>query len=655
MSAPTVLHLEAWSDLECAGGVPLDDMADASDLEITESIVAEQLITFQVPRSSRSLTALDYDNVVAVRYSDGSSTEWRITQRNRTTNGNQQNVAITAVHPSRALLEMPLVSVVLPGGDTTYTFAEAVKTPSEHVTDILLPAIQAIAPWIDLGNVDPTLLVSVGYDHLTPSAWIQKIVDAVVSNHLPCEFYFRKVSNTGYVIDLVSLINASAPTATVDVGTDVSELVEDGDDTNRVSVMMGLGADNATMRRVALRVKTIVSGTVLELEDGNGGARPILVDNQLSPKVVDPSAVNCALVNPNTGVLNEITACTANPCHATIGSTTGYTVGDLVEVRLNTSGHFLDRLALPGVRVKFGTITDDTLRGDYNIVPNAYQNNYANSGGPADGWGFDGTTGGTADVIARATSPAPTYGAFCTQYTSHDGAPEVSHLTTCGLTTPPSPWVTVVSDFAVLAYKFRLYITALNLFPEFGIRITLERAGNPGVAIATFDTDASLAFNTWVECAGTILVATSDRYYLRFVGHLTGLPAVSGSTPSVFYVGEAQVTQTADNVDWLLGSQANRIWQVTNQHLGENLTTPVQYTAQQEPFVVLDGTRWAHMLVTIGGMANVTNRATGLTQTLRCLTKVTRPWNADQHSTLTLGFQQPLFTQQTAAAATRAA
>jgi hypothetical protein len=153
-------------------------------------------------------------------------------------------------------------------------------------------------------------------------------------------------------------------------------------------------------------VKTIVSGTVAELEDPAGGAGPIGFDDQLNGLYVAPIASSFSS--------QQISASVASTQRITVPSTAAWTAGTTLLRFFRTSGSSGERLislahptrSLAPSAGGYGKVTRFAdvpgVLGDANLLTNPFMSTWTNSANPPDG--YTKIASGLTPTVSREAS-----------------------------------------------------------------------------------------------------------------------------------------------------------------------------------------------------------------------------------------------------------
>lgn len=381
------------TDVRCASGVTValfgtDSLAEA---RATFSPTELESFTFTVSRTDARAAEVTVGRVVRTTFANPlNDLEWdivSIADSNRS-----DSLTVTCAPIALRIARAIVTSTNGTTGEVTIDYTGVQLTASEWLTNVVLPALGAGGlSWITAGTVQPTNRFDLSGEWNSALEVIAAIVDTGRAN---AEWRLRRDGDTGYKLDIVTAIGSDATGVYIRTGTNLDEtkrersLVEAATrlyprgDTSKVEQTM---ADNVW------RVKTVVSGTVLELEDIVSGAGPIAYDDQLNGTYV-------AAMNSITFSSQAVTDSVAATQRITVASTTGITVGDWVRffkgsgvsgARLVSLAH--PTLSLPpasgGIGGRGQILDRPTINGETNLVKNGTQRAWTTSANPPDEWG----------------------------------------------------------------------------------------------------------------------------------------------------------------------------------------------------------------------------------------------------------------------------
>lgn len=610
------VHAEVWTDLECAGGTMLAILNKIISLTVHRAVVYEQRISLVIDRTSPGALDIDLGRVLTLRYDDGSAEEWRATQVSQEETKDGVLETWTAVHPVMDLAELPFLREVN-HGVPNYSFGAVDLTPLQYVTNFILPQCPS---YVQLGLFDSDVLLSLEFNRVTPYGGVGKIVEAANNLRIPLEFDYVRVGGSGYAIHIITQVGQEATPIELRVGKHITQLTATGDATDQTTLVQSFGADSGTMAHAAWLAR-ILSGTEIEIRDSEQDAAfAILQDDQLNGKFI---------VRPDNGDLIEVLDSRADDQVIVIADTSPFNDDDFIEFRDDAAGTYMDKLAYPGVREKFGSMEDTSLEGTRNLAPNGFQSRWSGTvNDPPDGYDFlytasPYTPGAPAASITREIGPPfPDYGENIAHIVSV--GTWSAHLNANGYLTDLTPWIDVQPN-SRFTMSVRLQINSMHSFtipgdPTFTqvptrLRLQLERDGATDpefFPVSVVTTDSQTVAGGWIDLvAENIILPMSGRYYIRLHEYYgPSLQNVYGILD--IHVNAFQLTDTVTQRPWVEDSAATRLWHMANYQLSRAYLPTRQYSATVIDFARLDPVEYEHLRLARGGVARVISENTAL-------------------------------------------
>jgi hypothetical protein len=381
------------TDVRAASGVTvaffgIDSLVEA---RATFSPTELETLTFTVSRTDARSAELAVGRVVRTTFSSATNDrEWDILS---VTDSNRSDVlTVTAVPIALRLARAVVTSTNGTTGEVTVDYTGVQLTASEWATNVVLPALSAAGlTWISLGTVNATNRFDLSGE------WVSalEVVEAIMAEgRANGEWRLRRDGDTDYRLDLLTAVGSDAPTVYVRTGTNLDETKRERSLVDAATRLFPRGDTSKveqTMAENLWRIKTVVSGTVLELQDPVGGPGPIAYDDQLNGAYL-------AVMNSITFASQTVTASDAGTQRVTVASTTGMTAGEWVRffagsgvsgARLISLTH--PTLSLPPAQGGLGDrgqiLDRPTINGETNLVENGTQRKWTTSANPPDGWG----------------------------------------------------------------------------------------------------------------------------------------------------------------------------------------------------------------------------------------------------------------------------
>lgn len=277
---PTLQRLEVWSDFQFQSGtrlavVPVDHCIR---LETMERVERDDGGTIEISKDAPSASSFSLGAVVRFLFSDATFTEWRIAAIEDTS---------TTARLMRVTLQSPLMDLnvgaaVISRTETTVaslTVEYKAMTPAS-----ILALILAFCPsgW-SAGTVTPTIPVNMVLSAAMPLKGLRALVSAINAQGVACELDYRRNGTSGYYIDLVSAIGASAATLDVRSAKNLLSTTRRRERTRYATevVPVGAGSPPAHIGRAWWEC-TAKSGTTLTMAQPVTGGAMLAFDDQLN-------------------------------------------------------------------------------------------------------------------------------------------------------------------------------------------------------------------------------------------------------------------------------------------------------------------------------------------------------------------------------------
>ena len=359
----------------------------------TLSPTQPESLTVAIPRDHASAAHVVMGRVVRLSFEGGTDdTEWDITLLDDTSADNV--LTITALPIAMRLARVVYMGAVTGTGQPAPDWTGVQLTATEWLNTLVIPQLASAGMAFALGTVDNTTS-----RFTMDGEWssLLEIVNAIAEpGRATGEFRLRRdgTASYGYRLDILNTIGGSAATVRVRTAVNLIETKRQRSLVELATRLYARGADTSvatrTMSEHLWRIKTVVSGTTLELEDPFGGAAPILYDNQLN-------GLYFAALNTLTFASSLVSATTASTQRIVIPSTAGMTAGDLgrffvgsgangARVTSLTNPVLADHPADGGYGDRAQILDRPALNADCNLAPNPAMRTWTTSADPADGW-----------------------------------------------------------------------------------------------------------------------------------------------------------------------------------------------------------------------------------------------------------------------------
>lgn len=599
----TFTRLEVFTDVVCNGGVRVAALGPSMLVSATlkTSLSGVESLSFVTSRTFTQAAEIVHGRVVRVCCVNPlDDTEWRISDDTAQSGvGDQSQLTVECQSIAMDLARAPFIEWGS-NGEPALAITGLQLTATEWLTAYVLPAcVEASLCPITVGTVSFTNLFDLEGEFVTALQIVRAICEP---GRAPGEFTLRRNGNTDYQIDILATgaTGASANVVRVQTAKNLLSNVR----TRRLNLMATKviprgSADGITrtMARAAWRVKTVVSGTIAELEDPAGGAGPIAFDDQLNGLYVAPRTT--------TFGSQVVTASVAATQRITITSTAGWVAGTTIVEFRSTSGASGRRLAALSHPTRalapsaggYGKITrfldvPGTI-ADANLVPNPRARTWTVPASPPDGW----AAGGTGSTIAQESTITHFYtdtlklsmtvGAFPTL--GYITGPVVKPFTTAGLLHAGHVWVYPSVDVKLTFLVFDVAAPAT----WYGSVISVIPGGAWSLmSMTALDLSAAGASGVQLEIR---------------------LPDITADV----YVAAWSLSEGAADIADVEYSGGTVLWQRANVALAAVSSPVAGYAVQLADLARLDGSAWADEPLTLGGNIEVNDTDLADTTTQR--------------------------------------
>lgn len=628
-------RVEVWSDAQCAGGTRLAVVPRVTACTASGGVDGDERLTLAVPLDSPVVSLLRKRRVVrlvedsAAGLAGTAFDEWRLLSDAAATDDG--TLTVTAGSIALDLGTGTLIRETDADGAVAYDFERIGLAPSDHLSGIILPAATAAGmSWVTAGTVTPTTPVDLTYAWDSPLSALRKLAEAC-----GCELDVRRDGTTGYVVDLVTAVGASAPTLDLRAGRNLREFTLERSRVEQVTRVYPRGTAEdglrPTMAGARWRVAALSGAgpVVVTLEDPAGGDGPLAFDTQLVGLWLERA----------DGSRAQITASDASDPAAqtvTIGALGTLAEGDLVAVRATSTGARLTWLDHPteilasASGLKSGVL-DVEAPGTVNLLRNPAMRSWADTPGALpDDWSAVGSptlTKTTTGIFTRVG------GASLRVEAASDG----EGVTTTSVPLPVTGLRPFLSGFGLVWVISGQVRVELVLTTPSG---TVVYPPAPAVASSTY-------LGQWLNLGAAGLDAFAEdatAVALRVVQH--------GSAAATFHVDGGQATISAAQEPYVEGSGPVRLWQAANRWLQQYGTPVESYRATLADLHRLDPERWgAGLALTPGQTVRVVEpRVTalalggGVAPLLVRLTRLERNYLEDGSTTVELGARRTTLT-----------
>lgn len=390
--------LSLWDDVECAGGSAQRGIPTPIEGTMTRRLDQSHELQIRVPRQAAWLSDATVRDVIRVETVWGGIFEWRIASvEDSVGDDNAVTVKGDPIHVD--MTDVGFIKFEQIGGITEYNLGGVDEFVKVYIDTYVLPTLSdAGISWITRGTVDLNNQYSISWERWTPQRLMRRLQEET-----GLEYQLRRHGATDYKIDLVTEIGASLDTVLVSDQRNLRALIRERQREGLYTVIQPMGLKPASAEEragigFARWEVTGVSSNVLTLADRNGGAGPLIEDDQFVGKYVLKT----------DGTLTEITDSDFSAMTVTVSDASGISVGDDVEIRKDSSGTLLTELESPSGASAIGRVVgtyESGDRGEANYIPNPFATDWASK--PDAIWGqVDGAHSSGSTSVALKNLPA---------------------------------------------------------------------------------------------------------------------------------------------------------------------------------------------------------------------------------------------------------
>lgn len=529
LTAQTLRRLDVYDAPACAGGVRLGVVRDRTTLTARAVVAEEHVLNLTVPLVSSGAALLTEGRILRVEQDDDVWDEWVIQEVVRNTQ--QQLVFVMAMDLSVLLSKSGVIAETDAFGVIRYNIDRTGLTPTQFITLYILPFCPS---WVSLGTIEPTETLDFGVNNQNPLAALKSLAQSTAT-----EFQLRRDGTTGYLIDLVDAIGSAAPVADLREKKNLPDTLQKRSMLEQYTRIVPLGEEiegiRGTMSRAVWKVFAVSSNTIT-LVDPSGGPGPLLEDDQLNGYYLRKPNGTLTLVNDSTAITQQVV----------VADGSGLAVNDLVQFRLNSSGHDLTFMRSPSAEAEFGALWGglelDDIPSAHNLIPNPVCRDWAATELPT-GW----TKLGTPTITKQTAAP----------YVENVNAIKVQSTTDGhGVRSPSGKFVGLNAGNPHVAFYARVWLVSGMVRIE--ARVTPGDVIRPELPVRA--TPETLGQYTTIGMAGENFFELSPTdVELQIVQH--------GDTAAEFYVQFVQITESAGFLPAVEGSSGTKLWQAANEQL----------------------------------------------------------------------------------------
>lgn len=603
MTSP-LRRCEIWSSYQCDGGtrqaiIPRSHLTVCDE---TTRITGEDELVVELPVAAPSIAEWQIGRVLRLAYDDETFDEWRIAGFDEGTAG----AGKVRARCQSVLFELATYALasVTNGTVVTYDKTYTGLVPSGIVTDVL-----TLCPvWWSAGTITPTTRVTVVASWSTPLEVLRATVMALVRAGVACELQVTRNGTSGYRINIVTAIGASATTPDVRSGKNLLALSRTRSRKEVATRAYAQGTGSATMAGALWSVDSIL-GLVIGVAGIEDCEDPIAYDDQL----------NGMYLRKRDGTFTLITDSDASAQTVTVASAAGITALDWVSFHASAAGGDVTYLTVPGATTKGAVVPRDQYDAESNLVPNPVFARWS-AGLPVDWTEVDPSTVTTiTQDAARVLN-----GQYSARIDATGGA-SPSGLRTGVAQHLPS------ADASVVSTRVSFYLDVAGS-GDMVFTISLRANGGGLIVADSYDTAANPSYrDRWLVSEMPNHAVSAGTLYTYLECYLVN----SGGAKRA-YLDSAQITASATVPPLRAGSHPAFLWTAANRYLLEHQTEPASVTLTLADLERWDGNAFPYDALTLGATLNVTDTVLDITTSAR-ISELTRRHLSPMDSTVTLG------------------
>lgn len=374
-------------------------------------------LTVQVERDDPRCAEIVEGRVLRVVHEGGTGdTEWDIADVDDASSADV--LTITCDPIALRLARVVYMGVTSTTGQPAPDWTGVQQTAEEWLDALVIPTLAEAGMAFEVGTIDSTARFTMDGEWNSVLEIINAICEPGRAN---AEFRLSAGGDYGYVIDLLDAIGSSAATVRVRTAINLIETKRNRSMRTVATRLFARGSPDSvatrTMGEHVFAIASVVSGTVLELEDPFGGDGPIAYDDQLN-------GMRVAVMNSPTFADQAVSDSVASTQRITVASTAGMSAGEWLRF-FRTTGEagtrvtsltrplLVDHPADGGYGDRAAILDRPGIVADTNLIPNAMMRAWANISDPPDGWerfaDDDTETGFTQELNDGPADGVPSY------------------------------------------------------------------------------------------------------------------------------------------------------------------------------------------------------------------------------------------------------
>lgn len=347
-------------------------------------------LTVQVQRDDPRCAEIVFGRVLRVVHESGTGdTEWDIAALDDQSSADLLTITCTPI--AYRLARVVYMGVTSATGQPEPDWTGVQMTAEEWLDALVIPTLADAGMAFEIGTIDSTARFTMDGEWNSVLEIINAICEPGRAN---AEFKLTAGGDYGYVIDLLDAIGSSAETVRVRTAINLIETKRQRSMHEVATRVFPRGSSDSVVTRTmgehVFAIASVVSGTVLALEDPFGGDGPIAYDDQLN-------GLRVAVMNDPDFADQAVSDSVASTQRITITDTTGMSAGQWLRFFRTTgeTGTRVTSLAVPlladhaadgGYGDRAAILDRPGIVADTNLIPNAMMRAWANAANPPDDW-----------------------------------------------------------------------------------------------------------------------------------------------------------------------------------------------------------------------------------------------------------------------------
>lgn len=614
---PRFLGLEIQSDVRCASGARKAWFPATAIVACTAvlSPTEPESLTATVQRTDPRSAEIVEGRVVRTCFSDTAyDREWDIVDLGDGDTSDQ--LTLTCRPIGMRLARKVYETADAATGAPVMNLTRAGVSAADAIDDYVLPTLAARGmSWVARGTVDSTAV----FDLSGQWASVLEIVLAIAApGRANGEWQLRRNGDSGYLLDILDQIGASAGTLRVRTGHNLLEHRRNRSVLEAATRVITRGMDAGSGRTMADHLWLVDSkgtdgiGNYIELSDILAGDDPIRYDDQGKDFYVGSFDTH----NPT---LQLVTATRAATQRVYMSSTAQFTAGKWCRflVGSTVNGARVTSLTSPTAVLApsaggLGDIAEildrPEVRADCNLVPNPWMRDWTTAASPPDGWTVSaGTPANVTDTRETTTVRESPYAQRL----------ETTGTTTLYMETPDIPVWAIAGRRHFGALWF--YVDAVPAAVDSSVIVDLYTAAGVKIVELGRWVRNTADLDTWLRITPTVkdLSAVTSKVRIRVtIGTTSGGSAASGWN---VIISNAMLAESEIPVEDIEYSGATVLWQEANRRLGEASAAVRGQVLEVADLEADDPAVFGSLLVTHGQDCELTDQVLGEVTTQRVL------------------------------------